>query len=47
MTALGFTGGSHCRPGHAARLYEAGAASVIADMAKFHAVIDGLGAWSG
>jgi HAD superfamily hydrolase (TIGR01509 family) len=44
MTALGFTGGSHCRPGHAARLYEAGAASVIADMDEFHAAIDGLGA---
>jgi beta-phosphoglucomutase-like phosphatase (HAD superfamily) len=44
MTALGFTGGSHCRPGHTARLYEAGAASVIDDMDQFHAAIDGLGA---
>ena len=29
MTAIGFTGGSHCRPGHGARLADAGAALVI------------------
>jgi HAD superfamily hydrolase (TIGR01509 family) len=32
MTAIGFAGGSHCRPGHAARLLEQGAALVIAGM---------------
>ena len=32
MPAIGFTGGSHCRPGHGARLAKAGAASVIDDM---------------
>lgn len=30
MTAIGFTGGSHCRPGHAARLTAAGASSTVA-----------------
>jgi HAD superfamily hydrolase (TIGR01509 family) len=34
MTVIGFTGGSHCAPGHAARLAERGAAAVIADMAQ-------------
>jgi HAD superfamily hydrolase (TIGR01509 family) len=34
MTAIGFTGGSHCRPGHDARLAEAGAALVIERMAR-------------
>jgi len=29
MTCIGFTGGSHCAEGHAARLLEAGAAAVI------------------
>src|SRR6266513_2402315 len=33
MPAIGFTGGAHCRPGHAARLAEAGAALVIERMA--------------
>ncbi len=32
MLAIGFTGGSHCRPGHAARLAEKGAALVIGRM---------------
>jgi beta-phosphoglucomutase-like phosphatase (HAD superfamily) len=31
-TALGFTGGSHCRPGHAERLGAAGADLVFAQM---------------
>jgi HAD superfamily hydrolase (TIGR01509 family) len=43
MTALGFAGGSHCRPDHAARLRAAGAALVIADMAAFHASLTVLG----
>jgi HAD superfamily hydrolase (TIGR01509 family) len=34
MTAIGFTGGSHCRPGHDARLVEQGAAVVIDRMAR-------------
>ena len=32
MTAIGFCGGSHCRPEHGARLQARGAALVIADM---------------
>jgi HAD superfamily hydrolase (TIGR01509 family) len=32
MTAVGFHGGSHCRPEHAARLQAHGAALIIADM---------------
>jgi len=34
MPAIGFTGGAHCRPGHAARLSQAGAAVVIERMAQ-------------
>jgi HAD superfamily hydrolase (TIGR01509 family) len=34
MLAIGFTGGSHCRPGHAAQLAEEGAALVIERMAE-------------
>ena len=34
MPAIGFTGGSHCRPGHAARLAAEGAALVIDRMAE-------------
>src|SRR5216684_3580582 len=34
MPAIGFTGGSHCRPGHAARLAEVGAALVIDRMTE-------------
>ena len=32
MTVIGFTGGSHCRPGDATRLRNAGASTVIDDM---------------
>ena len=32
MPVIGFTGGSHCPPGHDARLRDAGAYEVIADM---------------
>lgn len=32
IAAIGFTGGSHCRPGDADRLRQAGAAIVIDDM---------------
>lgn len=34
MTAIGFTGGGHCRPGHGLRLAEEGAALVIERMAQ-------------
>lgn len=34
MTAIGFCGGSHCRPGHAERLKAHGAALVVAEMAE-------------
>jgi HAD superfamily hydrolase (TIGR01509 family) len=34
MAVIGFTGGSHCAPGHAARLAERGAAPVIDDLAE-------------
>jgi len=39
MIAVGFTGGSHCRPGHAARLVEQGAALVIDRMRELPAVL--------
>jgi hypothetical protein len=32
MTAIGFCGGSHCRPGHGAVLEARGGAAVIADL---------------
>src|SRR5207302_11179767 len=34
MTVIGFTGGSHCRPGHGARLAAQGAAPIVDDMAQ-------------
>ena len=39
MTAIGFTGGSHCRPDHAARLAAVGAAPVIDRMAQLMAAV--------
>ena len=39
MPAIGFTGGAHCRPGHEARLAEAGAALVIDRMAQLAAAL--------
>lgn len=39
MTAIGFTGGGHCRPADAARLKSAGAALVIAGMAELPAAL--------
>ncbi|MDZ4369625.1 MAG: HAD-IA family hydrolase [Afipia sp.] len=39
MTVIGFTGGSHCRPGDADRLRTAGAAIVIDDMRALPALI--------
>lgn len=42
MAAIGFCGGSHCRPGHADRLRERGAAVVIADIADLARAIGRL-----
>lgn len=39
MTAIGFTGGSHCPPGHASRLRAQGAARVVASMAELRPVL--------
>jgi HAD superfamily hydrolase (TIGR01509 family) len=39
MPAMGFTGGAHCQPGHAARLAGAGAALVIGRMAQLPAAL--------
>ncbi|HJU16718.1 MAG TPA: HAD family hydrolase, partial [Stellaceae bacterium] len=39
MTAFGFCGGSHCRPGHGERLLAGGAARVIADMRDLPAAV--------
>jgi HAD superfamily hydrolase (TIGR01509 family) len=42
MTVLGFYGGSHCRPGHAATLLAAGAAATFDDMRKLAGLIADL-----
>ncbi len=39
MTALGFHGGSHCRPGHGDRLRAAGAVGTFADMRQLPGLI--------
>jgi len=39
MTVLGFVGGGHCRPGHAAMLKAAGAVETFADMRQLPALI--------
>ena len=39
MATFGFTGGSHCRPGHEARLKSAGADLVFADMRELPRLI--------
>ena len=41
MTVLGFHGGSHCRPGHAEKLRDAGAAVVFDDMRQLPELIAG------
>jgi HAD superfamily hydrolase (TIGR01509 family) len=43
MTAIGFSGGSHCGPEHGARLRARGAALVIADMRELATAIGKLG----
>jgi HAD superfamily hydrolase (TIGR01509 family) len=44
MTAVGFAGGGHCGPDHAARLREAGADRVCADAQALDAALRGFGA---
>ncbi len=44
MTVFGFTGGSHCRPGHSERLAAAGAERVFAEMSALPRLIDDLDA---
>jgi HAD superfamily hydrolase (TIGR01509 family) len=39
MLVIGFTGGGHCRPDHAARLSAAGASTVAADMGQLARLI--------
>jgi HAD superfamily hydrolase (TIGR01509 family) len=39
MRAIGFTGGSHCRPGHSERLRSAGAFAVTSEMAQLPGLI--------
>ena len=44
MTVLGFHGGSHCQPGHADKLRDAGAAVVFDDMRQLPELVRQLGA---
>jgi haloacid dehalogenase superfamily, subfamily IA, variant 3 with third motif having DD or ED len=46
MRVIGFTGASHTYPGHADKLTEAGAETVISRMADLPATIAALAAWS-
>lgn len=46
MRVVGFTGGSHSYPGHADKLTEAGAETVIARMADLPATVAALASWS-
>lgn len=46
MRVIGFTGGKHSYPGHADRLTEAGAETVISRWADFHPVLAALAEWS-
>jgi HAD superfamily hydrolase (TIGR01509 family) len=39
MRAIGFTGGGHCRPGHAARLRAAGAAAIADEMDRLPVLV--------
>ena len=43
MTVLGFSGGSHCRPGHAGVLLALGAHAVFGDMAELPDLIEKYG----
>ena len=46
MRVVGFTGGSHTFPGHADKLTEAGAETVIRRMAELPATVEALAGWS-
>lgn len=46
MRVVGFTGGSHSYPGHADKLTEAGAETVINRMAELPATVEALAGWS-
>lgn len=46
MRVIGFTGGAHSYPGHADKLTEAGAETVIRRWADFPAVLAALSEWS-
>ncbi|WP_420408599.1 HAD family hydrolase [Hoeflea sp.] len=46
MRVVGFTGGSHSYPGHADKLTEAGAETVISRMADLPATVAALAEWS-
>lgn len=46
MRVVGFTGGSHSYPGHADKLTEAGAETVIRRMADLPATVEALAEWS-
>ncbi len=46
MRVVGFTGATHSYPGHADKLTEAGAETVIHRMADLPATIEALGAWT-
>jgi HAD superfamily hydrolase (TIGR01509 family) len=39
MRAIGFTGGAHCRPGHAEQLQTAGAMAIAADMTSLSGML--------
>jgi beta-phosphoglucomutase-like phosphatase (HAD superfamily) len=41
MPVLGFTGGSHCSPGHAERLRDAGAEQAFAEMTLLPGMLAG------
>ncbi len=45
MRVIGFTGGSHTYPGHADKLLEAGAETVIAKLRDFPATMEALGSF--
>lgn len=40
MTVVGFTGGSHCAPGHGDKLYTAGADRVVAQIGEVNGIVD-------
>jgi hypothetical protein len=46
MRVVGFTGAAHSYPGHADRLTEAGAETVIRRWAEFPAVLAALSQWA-